>query len=158
MAFVSHLTFPGLSSTSRPSSAGTQTPPTSLALPSSSPDLGISLSLESLRGRGSVKFRGRVDIGGGGSKGGWVEGHGGVRLCVPHLLCFLSCSPLLLEHADLMSRYVDPTCPALYAYLRRQLLPPSLAIEDALDSSGRSTNGLLVSLGDESIGSSFSSI
>lgn len=71
--------------------------------------------------------------------------------------------PLLLEHADLdvlmrvTSRYVDPTCPALYAYLRRQLLPPSLAMEDALDSSGRSTNGLLVSLGDESIGSSFPS-
>lgn len=95
MAFVSHLTFPGSSSTSRPSSAGTQTPPTSLALPSSSPDLGISLSLESLRGRGSVKFRGRVDIGGGGSKGGWVEGHGGVRLCVSHLICFLSSSSML---------------------------------------------------------------
>lgn len=115
LAFVSHLAFPG----SRPaSSAGSAhgTPPavnpfspslslsqglpTTSALPSQDPDLGISLALESLRGRGEVHFRGRVRIGRSGGPGaasgdaagasevqGSVEGNGGVRLSVRPAIC-----------------------------------------------------------------------
>jgi hypothetical protein len=62
-------------------------------------------------------------------------------------------------------RYVDPACPALYAFLYRQLLllpvpnaTPSPLKSNApadcsgLDDRGRSLAGVLISLGDESIG------
>lgn len=67
-----------------------------------------------------------------------------------------------------MRRYVDPACPALYSFLYRQLLllpaPDATSASSApkagigaasspvLDDRGRSLTGVLVSLGDESIG------
>ena len=62
--------------------------PTASALPSQDPDLGLSLALESLRGRAAVHFRGRVALNASpetiaaGRPGPLVEGNGGVRLYV----------------------------------------------------------------------------
>ncbi|KAL7415710.1 hypothetical protein BDY24DRAFT_267690 [Mrakia frigida] len=133
--------------------AGNNTPKASsqffsTTIPSPSPfpltsetDLLLSLALESLKGRPSIRYRGLVRIGvaevekeAGEKVEGTVEGEGGVRL------------------------YTDPRCPLVLNFLRRQLLlllsPSSSSNPSPLDASGRTTHGILIGLGDESVESS----
>jgi hypothetical protein len=95
---------------------------------------------------------------------GKVQGEEGVRLFVFLAFFFLSKIPKEKEKASahlgrfFHRRYTDPACPLLLSFLHRQLTYPSGPVrekraEEVVDLDGRTTRGILVGLGDESVGS-----
>lgn len=69
--------------------------------------------------------------------------------------CVCECSSSVISRSlsiwpmtHLLVRYTDPKCPLVLNFIRRQLLSK----EPIVDARGRTTVGLLVSLGDESVG------